>query len=67
MFLSLIIISCFFYLPGRLCTSIWLLFAFTCMLLHNIYREKKNTEECGHQNAKFDRVILCVPHALVHN
>ena len=30
------------YLPGRLCISIRLLFAFTCMPLHKkIYREKK--------------------------
>ena len=42
---ALIIVSCFFYLPGRLCTSIWLLFAFTRMLMHKIYRQKKKNKK----------------------
>ena len=35
------LVSFLFYLPGRLCTSIRLLFAFTHMHLHKMYREKK--------------------------
>ena len=73
MFLTLIIVSCFFYLPGRLCTrlSISLLFAFTRMLLHKTYREKKKEKkkvlafQAVHANLgifhKFEIVFNCSP------